>query len=68
MFTILLEAQLCCNFFLISFCKNTSKSPSTDGPTTESKVKQESEEKKDIGSDIKHGQREQRQGQKEKRE
>jgi len=44
------------------------KSPSTDGRTSESKAKQEFEEKDDVDSDIEHGQREQRHGPKEKRE
>jgi len=34
------------------------QSPSTDGRTTESKVRQECEEKNDAESDIEHGQRE----------
>jgi len=51
--------------------RTQSKSPSTDGRTTESKVnlvKQESEEKNDIDFDIEHGHREQRHRPKEKRE
>ena len=59
--------RLCYSFYLIRlkilwavFARTQIKSLSTDGRTTESKVKQESEEKNDIDSDIEHGQREQR--------
>jgi len=67
--------RLCYNFYLIRleifwpvFARTQIKSLSTDGRTTESKVKQESEEKNDIDSDIEHGQREQIHGLTEKRE
>ena len=66
--------RLCYNFYLIRLeilgvvlARTPNKSLSTDGRTTESKVKQESEEKNYIDSDIEHGQREQRHGLMEKR-
>jgi len=52
---------------LTVLARTLKKSASTHGKTTESKVKQESEEKNNTDADMEHGRRDRRQGPQEKR-